>query len=117
MLAHFQSARDLKDKVRELRCEARAEARRNNPNSFLQSRGAYIRGFNPKAGDWMPEPNTWEFDGTEKQMKEMLEYATQHGLTVMIVEGGFDAAPYMQGFRDGEYEPWVSEWSVPVWGE
>ncbi len=92
------------------RSKTRKEAWDNvGRKGFLKSRGSYvyaINGGNVVAG----EAETIEYEGTKKQLLKMIE---QYPGCEIQVSGGFDYAESPRAYyNDGDYEPWVGDWSV-----
>lgn len=54
---------------------------------------------------------------TQKAFNKLIaEIEVKHPeVTQIFVEGGFDYAESPRAMQDGEYDPWVSDWSVKVW--
>lgn len=62
--------------------------------------------------------NGWEWDGTLATIKRAAAKAAESGeLVGVYVDGGFDYADSPRAKQDGDYDAWVTDWSVPVWEE
>jgi hypothetical protein len=85
---------------------------RNSCNpGFLQSRGRHfkvVKGDQVIAG----EADSWEWDGTGKALNEAIAYAKAEQADTLYIDGGIN---WRENLRDGDYDPWVAEWSVTVW--
>lgn len=40
---------------------------------------------------------------------------TESGAASISISGGFDGADSLYGLNNGDYTPWVSEWSFEIW--
>lgn len=118
----FQGIRPLKDEIRATREDALREAKetgRSMDYPFVRSRGTFIATC-AKNGDQCnprPEASACDWDGTWREIVDLVSHA--HALEPEVAEvyicGGYDVARSLYHFRDGDYEPWASNWRVTVW--
>lgn len=106
----------IRDRIAVARAAAVKEAKAAGGCYF--SRGTYIATAD-KGGQCAPcpEAEALAWDGTVKEIVELVNRvrADYPNVLSVYIAGGYDSADSPQAYRDGEYEPWVSEWSVPVW--
>jgi hypothetical protein len=108
-------ASELKVQVSDARANAKNEAQRDCKGGFLRSRGAWLIVREAGKAEPIVADGELEFTGTRRQMETIERWLTKAkpGTTVWV-EGGWNHAESLAGFSDGEYDPWVSEWSVQV---
>lgn len=87
------------------------------------------RGYMPSRGTWLCTANkggqcspraeaecpTW--DGTLAEIDALIKLVEEKypDVTSIYIAGGYDWATSLQAYRDGDYDPWVAAWEVPVW--
>lgn len=109
-------AADLKQAVADARALAEREAQRlSRGKGVLRSRGAWV--IVATRGECLVVDGAMPFKGTQKQLDALLkEYASNPAVTGIHIEGGFDWATSVRDMAEcGPDEPWISEWSVPIW--
>jgi len=116
MITHFIKAADLNLAIRDHREEARREAAAGCGRGALMSRGAHVVGCDAKgeACLWVSEENP--YTSFKALMADIERVKAQHPeVFTLHVEGGFNFADSPRAYADGDYTPWVSDWSVKVW--
>jgi len=89
------------------------KARQITGKGFHRSRGRWVVVVGQS--DALIGSGEWEWKGTAKQLHEVMAYASNPDVAGIFLEGGVDFAEHINGFADGDYEPWVAEWSVSLW--
>ena len=94
--------------------EARASSR------CIQSRGTWLATGNAKDGQCRPFPEAEcpEWGGTLREIIALVDrvLADYPQCEEVYLAGGYDGAETVaELIHQGEYEPWVSSWHVPVW--
>ena len=113
----FFLLKEINAAVSTQRAEAFAEAKRNCPRSFLYSRGTWLRAVNAKGDLVLGEADTWHWDGDLGSTVKAMVEAEKAGAVSLSIEGGYDCADSPAAYKDGDYEPWVSEWDVVIWSK
>lgn len=113
-MTNFQ---DFKELVKAARAKAQAEAKFHCGKGFIRSRGTFViicvgsevlDSYSSGVTDWK---------GTLTHLRQCwLDVIKDHPADKihMSIDGGFDFAETLQGFDEGWYEPWVSDWEVEV---
>ncbi len=110
---------DLQQAIKSARDVARREAEEECGKGFVQSRGVWMVTCGEKAGLVAPNaenvysgkaPTAADFNALIADIE-----ANYPAVDYISFEGGFDFAERMDGFRDGAYDAWVSDWSVEAW--
>ncbi len=113
---HHQTRAALADAVSAARSDCLDFLRRQPETRrlWLVSRGAWVRtiGLDGNASN---ESDTWDFKPTAKCFAELAALRNDPNVSAVYVEGGFNGAESGRDYADGAYDPWVGEWSVPVW--
>lgn len=109
---NFINVTELKAAVAKARLDARSEAFVEcGRKGVLQSRGAFIKVIKDK-NVVQGECDSWPFEGTAKQFKELADLLRYGSADSIEIDGGFNWAESPRAMADCEYDPWVSEWSV-----
>ena len=111
------NAENLRQAVTDARNQAEREALiLSKGRGFLQSRGAWVI-VSTYRGEPEVTDGTIPFKGTQKQIDElMIKYGNDANVRGIYIDGGWDWATSLRDMREcGADEPWISEWSVPVW--
>ena len=68
-------------------------------------------------GDKVTEAGTWIWNGTLAGLLRDIGQLRDRfpGLALVAIEGGHDFSQSVRSMNDGDYDPWVSGWSVAVW--
>lgn len=68
-------------------------------------------------GDKLNESGCWSWGGGKAEYdRDIAAILAKWPEAVAIhLEGGYDFSESIYAFAQGEYDPWVSEWSVLVW--
>lgn len=59
-----------------------------------------------------------DLNGTTHTLKSFLQEHQElvsKGATSISIDGGFDGADSLHEMNNGDYTPWVSEWSFEIW--
>lgn len=106
----------LADAVKAARSDCLDTLRRNRETRrlWLVSRGAWVRTIG-RDGDASNGDGEWEFKPTRACFDRMAALRDDPTCTAVYIEGGFNGAETGQAYRDGEYDPWIGEWSVAFW--
>lgn len=108
----------LQEAIKQARSDAKADARRDCDKGFLKSRGVWMITTNNKEGLVAPNSESiWfgetvtarKFDGLIARVEAHFPHVDE-----IRFDGGWDHAETMADF-DGNYTPWVAEWSVLAW--
>lgn len=114
----FKSLNELWEEVKKAREEARREAL-DFRMPFIWSRGLILSTRDKKGDQCSPWPEaegcTWKNMREIKGLVKRIEEGQFKDVEEIYISGGFDTADSMQDYRDGNYEPWISSWSVTVW--
>lgn len=112
----FSNLSDLKAAVADARGEAEREARRAAP--AYKSRGTFLVTADG-TGSCRPCESgaAVEWRRTWKELREVVEEIERDypKVTSLSIDGGYDGADNVTDLLAGDYEPWVSEWSITVW--
>ena len=118
---HFPKFADLRDAVKQARDYARHTATKDGRAAgmpFVRSRGTFLATLDGHGQSRpYPEAEAIEWDGTQRDIDKSIALveADYPDVTEVYIAGGFDTASTLQGFNDGDYEPWMSSWQVTVW--
>ena len=98
------------------RKEAKEEAQASSDFKFQFSRGAHLCTLDEK-GQCSPNPQAeaCEWSCTLKEIYKLLEKQERYEFTEIYIAGGWDSAESMIAYKEGDYNPWDSEWIVAVW--
>jgi hypothetical protein len=102
---------DYRQMITSARDVARDEAKRNCPDQYVCTRGAWMivrQGDELLVGD-----GEIEYRGSLKQLTSLLEKFPQ--ADEISVAGGFDVSETKSDYDSGIYDAWVSEWDIVVW--
>lgn len=116
----FHNIKQVAAAVASARNEAKREAEvlRSDGFSFFRSRGTTIATAAGGEQDGpLPAAEANRWDGTWRDIVKTIDLVIAKYPTIDLVylEGGFDAAEYFEGFKDFNYEPHVSNWTVDLW--
>jgi hypothetical protein len=115
----FANLAEIQEAVRAARADAEREARKACGRGTFVSRGSSFRGIDAKGDVVLGEAESWMWAGTGKALVEAIDEVRydlkRTGAVALSIEGGFNFAENPRALADGEYDPWVSEWSVTVW--
>lgn len=106
----------IKDRIVTARVVAHKEAK-TTKLPFLRSRGCVL-GTSNLSDQCIPfvaaEGHTW--GGTKRELIASIQKAIDTpGATEFYLEGGYDGGERLDDFDGGNYEPWVSTWTVLIW--
>jgi hypothetical protein len=94
--------------------DALSGAKRQIKGGIFRSRGQWVRVI--ANGDSIVDSGDVEWRGTQKQLDVIMQvYGQMAGLEGIYIEGGVNWASSLADFELGEYEPWVTEWSVTIY--
>jgi len=113
---YFNSITAIKDAVAEARAEAIKDAR---GYPCVYSRGTFLATIDPD-GQCAPAPEAecpvWK--GSMREINELVDEVLKDypKVTEIYIAGGYDGADSPIAYREwGDYDPWVSAWSVTIW--
>lgn len=110
----YPNATALKADVAAARADCKDALRRDPDTSrlWLVSRGAWVRTIDAKGE--ANETDSWPFLGTAWEFVQLTALTARPDISAIYIEGGFNAAESGRDYADGNYDPWVGEWSVAV---
>jgi hypothetical protein len=106
----------LRERIKHARAEAFREAKDSTPWVF--GRGTHVATVDANGDQCDPwpgaDPMSW--DGKVASLAALVAKArTYPKVAKVVIEGGYDGAETMEGRKAGDYDPWISSWSVVVW--
>lgn len=109
---------DFKALVAQARADALKISKAEWDFPYKPSRGTFLATVG-KDGPCAPyiEQECHNWNGTKKELDDAVLKVLQSypEVTEVYVAGGYDGADSPQAFKDGDYQPWVAEWSVTYW--
>ena len=111
----FATVSTLKEQCSTAYQNALAEARRNIGRGFFRSRGKSVRGVDARGEIVFGEADSVIWDGSAKDLNRVIRLAIDAGAVNVSIDGGVDYSDYFAGFDDGNYDAWVTDWSVDVY--
>jgi hypothetical protein len=102
---------DLHDAIVDARDSAKTAAERAG-SKVVRSRGVWLVAL--KDGELHNENGT-SMVKTKKDVTDFIKQAVSEGVQAISVDGGFDGADSLYALNEGDYEPYVSEWEIPIW--
>jgi hypothetical protein len=107
------TAAQLNDACSDAYQDALRGAQRQIRGGIFKSRGRWLRVM--ANGDSYVNSGEVEWRGTQKQLDVIMQvYGKMPGLEGIYIEGGINWGSNLQDYYDGDYQPWVTEWSVPI---
>ncbi len=109
---------EIKEKIGQARYDALREAKSDWTYKYQPSRGQFLCTGDAN-GQCAPnveaECPTW--DGNLRSIKTLIEKVKQDypAVTKIYLSGGYDGAESPYAYQQGDYEPWIASWSVPIW--
>lgn len=104
----------LKAACSEAHQDALSAAKKECGRGTYVSRGRHFKAFS-KDALVTGEAECWPWDGSMTSLKEAIVEAARKGADTLVIECGIDYAETPRHYADGEYDPWVGEWSIEVW--
>ena len=116
-MKHFTTRKQLDGMVKAVRDEAVAEAKKSG-YPVIWSRGTWLCSADKDGqSDPCPEAEENVWDRTVAQIDSLIYRIEQDypNIETIYLAGGYDGAASPVALRNGDYEPWISNWTLDVW--
>lgn len=115
MTKPIPTAAELREQCSGAYQDALTWAQREIRNGCFRSRGKWVRVLGVD-GSSLLENGEIEWKGTQRQLDALVaQYVGKPEVEDLYIEGGIDWSDNVRNFYDGDYTPWVTDWTVVIW--